>query len=168
MSGVVDAASVAPPPLDELAEVSLPPPRPLDVADRGFFAGDALRLELVVVDPRNGTPLWTKVVEGNVDPRDARAVRRLLDRALADEAGRVPASWQDAQPAEAHAMPPVGAAHIPANSIPLRRMTAPKATRSSPDAQRTATGCDATRWTRRRSACEPYPTASIGTANPSE
>jgi hypothetical protein len=84
-----------PPPLDDLAEVSLPQPPPLDVADRGFFAGDALRLELVVVDRRDGTPLWSKVVEAKVDPRDARAVRRLLDHALAEEAGWMPASWEE-------------------------------------------------------------------------
>ena len=77
-----DAQAPAPawPPAEELAAVSLPPPSPLDLGKRGFFEGDSLRLELVVVDRRAGTPRWTKVVEAEVDPRDAQAVERLLAR----------------------------------------------------------------------------------------
>lgn len=76
----------------ELASISLPPPPPLDLERRGFFEGDTLRLELFVVDPRYGTPIWTKVVEGEVDPRDAKAVEQLLSGALADSNGWSPAS----------------------------------------------------------------------------
>ncbi len=83
-------------PSEELPEISLPPLEPLDVADRGFFDGDTLRLELVVVDRRDGRPLWTKVVDGKVDPRDAQAVQRLLDEAVADEHGWMPARSEDA------------------------------------------------------------------------
>ncbi len=71
----------------EIASVTLPPPRPLDVEGRGFFDGDQLRLELVLVDRRGGNALWVKSVEDNVDVRDARAVRKLLDRALGDPSG---------------------------------------------------------------------------------
>ncbi len=78
-------------PREDLAEVALPPPAPLALGDRGFFAGDSLRLELVVVDRRDGTPLWTKVVEANADPRDAGAVRRELGRALSEQEGWIPA-----------------------------------------------------------------------------
>jgi len=67
--------------------VVLPSPRPLDVADRGYFAGDLLRLELTLVDRRTGTPLWVKTVERDADPRDPAAVRALLDGALDDPSG---------------------------------------------------------------------------------
>ncbi|HEY6098856.1 MAG TPA: hypothetical protein VIW03_05475 [Anaeromyxobacter sp.] len=75
----------------EHAAITLPPPPPLDLRDRGFFEGDTLRLELVVVDRRDGTPLWTKVVDGAVDPRDAHAVEQLLGDAVADGYGWIPA-----------------------------------------------------------------------------
>jgi hypothetical protein len=57
------------------------------VADRGYFAGDLLRLELTLVDRRTGTPLWVKTVECDADPRDPAAVRALLDGALDDPSG---------------------------------------------------------------------------------
>jgi hypothetical protein len=88
-------APVSPaPPRTEAAVVSLPPPPPLEVDRRGFFDGDSLRLELVVVDRRTGAPLWTKVVEGALDPRDAAAVERLLYGALADSSGWEPTPAQ--------------------------------------------------------------------------
>jgi hypothetical protein len=83
------APAWTPPP--ELASISLPPPPPLDLERRGFFEGDMLRLELFVVDRRDGAPIWTKVVDGEVDPRDARAVGQLLSGALADSNGWNPA-----------------------------------------------------------------------------
>jgi hypothetical protein len=86
-------------PSAELAAISLPPPRPLDLEERGFFAGDTLRLELAVVDRRTGAPLWTKEVEGEVDPRDAGAVEQLLAGALADVNGWVPGPSLSAPPA---------------------------------------------------------------------
>ncbi len=84
-----EASWVEPLPLavEEIASVTLPPPRPLDVEGRGFFDGDQLRLELVLVDRHSGVPLWVKTIEENVDVRDARAVRQVLDRALADPSG---------------------------------------------------------------------------------
>jgi hypothetical protein len=87
-----DGASPPPPPApgEDVAAVSLPPPPPLDVESRGFFDGDSLRLELVVVDRHTGAPLWTKVVDGEVDPRDAQAVERLLYDAVADRSGWAP------------------------------------------------------------------------------
>ncbi|HEY6003301.1 MAG TPA: hypothetical protein VIV57_10545 [Anaeromyxobacter sp.] len=75
----------------ELASISLPPPPPLDLDRRGFFEGDTLRLELFVVDRGSGAPIWTKVVDGEVDPRDAQAVEKLLSGALADSSGWTPA-----------------------------------------------------------------------------
>jgi hypothetical protein len=63
--------------------VSLAAPKPLMPEARGFFAGDELVLELVLVDRRDGTPLWTKVVQTDVDPTDAGAVRRVVREALA-------------------------------------------------------------------------------------
>jgi hypothetical protein len=78
------------PPRDP-ATVTLPPPPPIELDRRGFFEGDTLRLELFVVDRRSGAPLWIKVVDGEVDPRDARAVEQLLSGALADTTGWNPA-----------------------------------------------------------------------------
>jgi hypothetical protein len=63
--------------------VSLAAPKPLMPEARGFFAGDELVLELVLVDRRDGTPLWTKVVQTDVDPTDVGAVRRVVREALA-------------------------------------------------------------------------------------
>lgn len=72
------------------AEVVLPPPPPLDLDRRGFFAGDSTRLELTLVDRATARPIWVKTVEGDCDPRDAAAVRALLDRGLGDAAGWEP------------------------------------------------------------------------------
>lgn len=79
-------------PSTELAAIALPPPPPLDVDRRGFFQGDSLRLELVVVDRSSGAPLWSKVVDGEIDPRDAHAVEQLLRDAVADGRGWTPSS----------------------------------------------------------------------------
>lgn len=72
---------------DAADAISLPPLPPLEVDDRGFFAGDTLRLELTLVDRATGEPVWVKRVEKDVDPRDPKAVRALLDRALDDPKG---------------------------------------------------------------------------------
>lgn len=71
----------------DVATVTLPPPRPLEVEKRGFFAGDQLRLELMLVDPQGGAVRWVKSVERDVDVRDAAAVRKVLDGAFADPDG---------------------------------------------------------------------------------
>lgn len=72
-------------------EVSLAAPPELPLAERGFFAGDELLVELVLVDRHDGTPLWRKVVHRKVNPCDAREVRRVLDEALGTE-GWMPAA----------------------------------------------------------------------------
>ena len=88
----------APPPPSEpaVAQVVLAPPAPLDLSRRGFFAKDTIRVELTLVDRATGMPLWVKTVERSIDPRDARAVRALVDAALDQpggwEAAPVPAS----------------------------------------------------------------------------
>jgi hypothetical protein len=76
----------------EVAAISLPPLQPLEVERRGFFAGDALRLELTLVDRSTGDPLWVKTIEKDVDPRDGKAVRALVDGALDDPSGWLPAT----------------------------------------------------------------------------
>jgi hypothetical protein len=83
------------PPAEQLAraEIALAQLPPLDVAKRGFFAKDATRLELTLVDRATWAPLWVKTVEDDVDPRDLEAVRALLDRALDD-----PGGWEPAPP----------------------------------------------------------------------
>lgn len=75
------------PPADRISTVSLPAPAPLVPDGRSFFDGDWVRLELVVVDARTGAARWTKVVTGDADVRDAQAVRRVIDDALASEDG---------------------------------------------------------------------------------
>jgi len=76
--------------------VSLAPPPPLPLETRGFFAGDELLVELVLVDRHDGTPLWRKVVRRKVNPCDRREVRRLLDVALG------PAGWTPAAELQIH------------------------------------------------------------------
>jgi hypothetical protein len=66
--------------------VALAPPPPLPVEARGFFDGDTLAIELTLVDRATGRPAWRKAAEREVDPRDAAAVRRLVDEAFAREA----------------------------------------------------------------------------------
>jgi hypothetical protein len=61
---------------------ALPEAAPFPVAQRDFFAGDEFVLDLVLVERRTGQPVWTKVVHGDGDPRDARAVSRALDEGL--------------------------------------------------------------------------------------
>lgn len=82
-----DPGALLLPPAERISAVSLPAPPPLVPDHRSFFAGDWVRLELVVVDARTGAARSTKVVTGEVDVRDAREVRRLIDGALATEAG---------------------------------------------------------------------------------
>jgi hypothetical protein len=67
--------------------IVLPPLPPLGVEERGFFDGDLTRLELTLVDRATGAPRWVKRVEKDVDPRDAKAVKALLDRALDEQKG---------------------------------------------------------------------------------
>jgi hypothetical protein len=75
---------------EEEPTVTVAPPPPLDLADRGYFAGDLLRLELLLVDPRDGQVLASKTVSREVDVRDAHAVRTLVSRALDEPRGWAP------------------------------------------------------------------------------
>jgi hypothetical protein len=84
---------VAPPPPPERGwpeEIALAPPPPLDLGKRGFFEGDSSRLEITVVDRATMSPRRVKVVESKDDPRDAEAMRALVDRALSD-----PGGWEE-------------------------------------------------------------------------
>jgi hypothetical protein len=74
---------------DDVAELQLPPPEPLAVDRRGFFDGDLLRLEVWIVDRKTGQPLRKKTVKEGVDPRNAEAVRKALDKVLR------PGGWVD-------------------------------------------------------------------------
>jgi hypothetical protein len=85
---------------EPLQAISLAPPEPINLEPRGFFAGDELLLELVLVDRRDGTPLWRKVSHRrDVNPTDARAVKDALRAALAE------GTWM---PATDLAVPPSG------------------------------------------------------------
>jgi hypothetical protein len=86
-----EAWELAPDAPGPLEAVWMPPPPPLPVDGRGFFAGDTLVLELVLVDRVTGAPLWSKVVEKGVDPRDARAVRSVVDAAFSEPGGWIAA-----------------------------------------------------------------------------
>jgi hypothetical protein len=88
---VAGPVSAPPPDGPPPAELVLPGLPPLDVSQRGFFAKDATRLELTLVDRATLAPLWVKTVEDDCDLRDADAVRALLDRALDDPGGWAPA-----------------------------------------------------------------------------
>jgi hypothetical protein len=83
--------AVAPPAPAPVAEVALPTLAPFPVEERGFFDGDALTVELTLVDRVTGEPRWTKWVEAEADPCDREAVRRVLHKALAEPAGWAPA-----------------------------------------------------------------------------
>jgi hypothetical protein len=81
-------------PAERIVAVTLPAPAPLTPSQRGFFDGDWVQLELLVVDAWTGGVRWAKTVTEDVDVRDARAVRRVIDEALATQAG-----WTMADPA---------------------------------------------------------------------
>jgi hypothetical protein len=85
-SGRWDEELAAPAPLP------LPPPPRLPVEERGFFAGDRLSLEAVVVDRESGETLWVKRLDTKADPCEARAVRAAVDRLLA------PGGWLPPSP----------------------------------------------------------------------
>lgn len=62
--------------------IPLPPPPQLPVEQRGFFAGDRLTLEAVLVDRETGETLWVKRLDTKADPRDPGAVRAAVDQLL--------------------------------------------------------------------------------------
>jgi hypothetical protein len=92
-------AEDAPPAVEDLASplpvvatqrisaVTLPAPSPLSTSHRGFFDGDWVRLELLVVNAWTGAVQWTKTVTDDVDVRDASKIRLVIDDALAREDG---------------------------------------------------------------------------------
>jgi hypothetical protein len=81
--GPIDVGANEPAPA--LQSIWLAPPEPINLEPRGFFAGDEILLELVLVDRRDGTPLWRKVSHRrDVDPTDPRAVKDALRAALAE------------------------------------------------------------------------------------
>ncbi len=79
-----------PPDADQL---TLTPPEAFPVGDRGFFAGDQLVLEAVVLDRTSGEALRVKQVSRKVDPRDARAVKEAVDALLAAGGWQPPAAY---------------------------------------------------------------------------
>lgn len=68
------------------------PPEPFTLDDRGFFDGDRLELEAILLDRKTGEALWTKRVTRKADPRDARAVRAAVDELLKEAGWQPPAS----------------------------------------------------------------------------
>ncbi|HUL60676.1 MAG TPA: hypothetical protein VLU43_15455 [Anaeromyxobacteraceae bacterium] len=74
----VAAPDVAPPPVTP----ALPPPAPLAWEKRGFFSGDEIVLDLVLVERRTGRTIWQREIHESADPRDAEAVSRAVDDAL--------------------------------------------------------------------------------------
>lgn len=91
-----------PPPPDPVAEEEPPaapvaPPEPplelpplsdkvdFPVGDRGFFAGPQTAVQLDLIDRASGRILWSQAVVDDADPLDAKAVKKLVDSALADQ-----------------------------------------------------------------------------------
>jgi hypothetical protein len=83
----------APPPEAPAAPRTLPlaPAEPFPMDDRGFFAGDRLRLEALVVDRQTGEVLWTKRLSRDADPRDRKAVKSAVDELLKEGGWQPPA-----------------------------------------------------------------------------
>ena len=81
-------------PAPELDELPLGPPPPLPVAKRGYFDGDVMVLDAVVVDRLTGQTLWVKRVSRAADLRNAAAVRAAMDQLLSGE-GWIPPADDD-------------------------------------------------------------------------
>ena len=78
--------NAAPPaPEEGPSEIVLPRPAPYPVASRSFFDCDRLVLEAIVLDRATGEALWTKRVSRDADPRDALAVKQVVDELLAED-----------------------------------------------------------------------------------
>jgi len=69
---------------EPVSEVRLSPPAPLPLEERGFFSGDDLLVELVVVDRFTGEPRLRKVARRSIDPTHVEDVRKFLRRAMAE------------------------------------------------------------------------------------
>ncbi|HYD39932.1 MAG TPA: hypothetical protein VEB43_03810 [Anaeromyxobacter sp.] len=79
-----DAQADARPEQPAAKTIPLAPPEPLEVESRGFWDGDRLVLDAVMVDPETGEVLWTKRVAKSVDPRNVKAVRAAVDELFSD------------------------------------------------------------------------------------
>jgi hypothetical protein len=75
-----------------LGELSLAPPDRYPVEERGFFDGDRLMLEAVVLDRATGEALWAKQIRRKADPRDARAVKEAVDALLSEGGWQAPSA----------------------------------------------------------------------------
>jgi hypothetical protein len=70
-----------------------PPPYPPAIvptlesrlSSRGFFAGDETEIALELRDARTGEVVWSRAARQEIDPRDAGAVRALVDQMLQPE-----------------------------------------------------------------------------------
>jgi hypothetical protein len=78
-------------PTAEPQELTLAPPVPFPVGERGFFAGDRLALEAVVLDRTSGETLWTKRVSREADPCNPKEVKAAVDALLSDGGWIAPA-----------------------------------------------------------------------------
>jgi hypothetical protein len=76
-----------------LIRFPLPPPERLPIDDRGFFDGDRLELEAVVLDRSTGEALWAKRISRKADPRDTRAVKEAVDALLSEGGWQAAGSW---------------------------------------------------------------------------
>jgi hypothetical protein len=84
-------AAVEPPPAPETTRFPLAPPEPFPVEERGFFDGDRLKIEALLLDRRSGEVLWVKRVSRSADPRDPKAVKAAIDELLKDGGWSAPA-----------------------------------------------------------------------------
>jgi len=87
----VGTHAARPAPEEGPSEIVLLPPAPYPVASRGFFDGDRLVLEAIVLDRATGEVLWTKRMSRDADPRDALAVKQVVDELLAEDGWMPPA-----------------------------------------------------------------------------
>jgi hypothetical protein len=53
------------------------------LASRGWFDGDEVELTVELADPATGAVSWQRTLREGIDPRDAKALSALVDRALA-------------------------------------------------------------------------------------
>jgi hypothetical protein len=86
-----DQAPALPLQAPDLEDLQLSPPPPLPLAGRGYFDGDVMVLDAVVVDRTSGETLWVKRVSRAADLRDPAAVRSAMDALLSGEGWMPPA-----------------------------------------------------------------------------
>jgi hypothetical protein len=96
----------------ELTELRLGPPPVLPLEERGFFAGDDLMVELVVVDRVTGEPRMRKLARKDADPTDVAEVRKFLREVIASKDG-----WETFSPA-VDVTPPVAPSPEPSPEAP--------------------------------------------------